>query len=595
MTASSPAAGSGMRLVQVRTTNFRNLGTCTIDLSHPFALVVGENNSGKSNLIDAIRLLFKPLSGPRKAVGEEDFAHDGRGTPLADWLEIEAMLAGLTGEQAAPLLHFLDSAVPGTARVRLRATRSSAGQVQTQWFGPSTGGGDGFPASFETVTSTYLHPLRDALADLRPGRSSRLGRLLQHIARGDGSDYEAIQKILEQANEELARVPAIIAAKQGIQQRLDEIAGAWYAQRVDLAFADPVLERVARSIRVLAGDQHPLELHENGLGYNNILYIATLLAELAVLTGAQQQQPDRLHLLLVEEPEAHLHPQLQDLLMRFLMKEAERQPNLQVIATTHSPNFAASAGVEPVTVLARPARHGQVTARALGRFGLSPEELGHLRRFLDVTKASLLFARGVVLVEGIAEQLLLPQLAAALGLSLPEAGVSVVNIGGLAFAPFAKLFGPDRLPYRCAILSDGDPPGGGGGSGGQEPEGSDLSPAARKLVDGLENEQCRVFLARVTFEWDLVRAGNWEVALDALERVRPRKAAELRASHAAASPEARADAFLAAVKAYKGRFAQELAALIAAGAPVQVPPYIAEALRWVTEPARGSTTSGVVA
>ncbi|HEY8504927.1 MAG TPA: AAA family ATPase [Gemmataceae bacterium] len=228
-------------------------------------------------------------------------------------------------------------------------------------------------------------PIRDALADLRPGRSSRLRRLLQHAASGDGSDHEAIQKILEHANEELARIPAIIAAKQGIQQRLDEIAGAGYAQRVDLAFADPVLEHVARSIRVLAGDQHPLELRENGLGYNNVLYVATLLAELAALTGAPRQ--DRLHLLLVEEPEAHLHPQLQDLLMRFLMKEAARQPNLQVIATTHSPNFAAAAGVEPVTVLARPARHGQVTARALGRFGLSRDELGHLRRFLDVTKA----------------------------------------------------------------------------------------------------------------------------------------------------------------------------------------------------------------
>jgi putative ATP-dependent endonuclease of OLD family len=211
-----------------------------------------------------------------------------------------------------------------------------------------------------------------------------------------------------------------------------------------------------------------------------------------------------------------------------------------------------------------------------------------LRRFLDVTKASLLFSRGVVLVEGIAEQLVLPLLARKLKLPLSDAGVTVVNVGGLSFAPFAQLFSTDRLPCRCAIVSDGDPPS----SNSEEDEGAEpltaehptsvepaLSATARSLA-GHESETLRVFLAQRTFEWDLTNAGNWDIMLAALKLVRPRVAQKLATEYAGASNESRADALLGAVRNIKGRFAQALAATLEKTETFIVPPYLREAIAW---------------
>lgn len=271
--------------------------------------------------------------------------------------------------------------------------------------------------------------------------------------------------------------------------------------------------------------------------------------------------------------------------MRFL--EQESSPATQVVMTSHSPNFAAAAQVERVTVLTRADAHGVVIGRRPAEFGLAPRELAHLRRFLDVTKSALLFARGVILVEGIAEQLLLPAIADQLNRSLAVNGVTVVNVGGVAFDPFVGLFGPDRLSYPCAVVTDADPtpadepdqedtaatppgdtPGGAdaghdelaGEDGGDGDEDMAMSSRAARLRARvtLTGGKLEICMAQQTLEWDLVMAGNWELLLDALEPLRPRVTARLRHAMAGEPPTERAAALVRATKKIKGEFAQSV-------------------------------------
>lgn len=210
---------------------------------------------------------------------------------------------------------------------------------------------------------------------------------------------------------------------------------------------------------------------------------------------------------------------------------------------------------------------------------MDKKEVAHLGRFLDVTKSALLFAEAVVLVEGIAEQLVIPEIAARLGLSLSERGVQVVSVDGLAFTPFVKLFGPKGLRGKCAIVSDSDPR--------IDKKGNSIPVSAvAEGLKGHESAQHKVQLAQKTFEWDLAFANfhSKELILEALKEVRPLVGKEVE-NETFASAAAFADAVLSRVEDHKGRFAQELAAMLSTRPLVKfvVPAYLQTTLEWVTD------------
>jgi putative ATP-dependent endonuclease of the OLD family len=126
-----------MYVSAVRAAYYRNL-TTTIGLCRPPAVVVGENNAGKSNLIDALRTVLEPEAGPRGGhwLREEDSAHDGQGTRIADELELEVWLGGLDAAAQSRMVTCLaPNEGVGVAKLRLKATLDATGRIQTQWFG----------------------------------------------------------------------------------------------------------------------------------------------------------------------------------------------------------------------------------------------------------------------------------------------------------------------------------------------------------------------------------------------------------------------------------------------------------------------------
>ncbi len=469
-----------MYLKRIRASNYRAFGDGShapqLDWElHPgLNILVGENDAGKTGIIDAIRQVLLTTSFESIRLFEHDFHIHG--ATRADHLWIEVTLCELSKDQKAAVLESLTLNEDGTCSlvVHLSAkfypaqgNRRSKVDVIVRAGKDGAGHEIGY-AVRELIRATYLRPLRDAEAALRPGRQSRLSQILaahSDIAGQDVNDFRRdLPEVIPQnlvglmafAQHHMGEHKVIKGVQNDINKNyLGEFsfAGGTLESRIriapDLSLA-AILEKFELGL-LPDGAVDPEARCIRGLGYNNALFMAT---ELVLL-----REGEDLALLLVEEPEAHLHPQLQNLVMELFKnhaKEAEAGGRrVQVVLSTHSPSLVSSADVETMTMVYR----AHTFPLASGHTKLKKTDYSFLQRFIDATKANLFFAKGIVMVEGASEALVLPAIAEACGRSLAKHGVSIVNVGHTGLYHYARILQRESgaaYPIPSVCLTDRD-------------------------------------------------------------------------------------------------------------------------------------------
>jgi putative ATP-dependent endonuclease of OLD family len=448
-----------MKITKVRIENFRGLKELEVDLDETTVLI-GDNNSGKTSLLDALRLCLRDL-GPRRRVVFDSFdfhLKDGAAEPYsADPLRVEISFAEQSeGEWDDALIGRLNRQkilqVDGTGRrrVSLRVTcayDTTGRDFAQDWIFLNIHG-KALTAIPETALATlqrevaffYLGALRDAArhfdakgpfwrpflrdSQLSPDKKAEIEQKLREI----NDLVVASHTSFEQAGNRLGKVQDVVPMAGGDVVSIEAVPGRMF----------DLLAKAQIHLGASTGAKVPIGKHGEG---------TQSLAVLMLFSAFLDAWPNGTPVVALEEPEAHLHPSAVRALWGLLAVIGG-----QKLISTHSGDFLSEVDIRSVRRLAKSA--GQIRAFRVPPTLLSDEETRKFNYHVRRARGELLFARCWLLVEGETEAWIYPAAARALGLNLHRDGVRVVEYSQSDVALLAKVANALGIPWYCIVDDD---------------------------------------------------------------------------------------------------------------------------------------------
>lgn len=473
-----------MYLSKIYISNFRGIKELIVEFDKKLNVIIGANGQLKTSLIDAIRL-FYAWGEPNRdiEITKDDFYVEVKKdednvtiTEQSKRIDIVYLFEGLSDQQEGAFYQYLNIQENDTiaARVHLWFEMREKGRIYSSYI---TGKKDNnIKADWDTLH--YFHPyylgaLRDSTRDLMNTRNNLLGRVIKRkIDRANSEDQ--VRSIVDSANRQLLERQEVRETQTGINDNLNKIIRT-NSQDVELHIEQNRIEYIVNIIKPFlpysTAGQDGFILTQNSLGYNNLIYIASILSD---IKDCHLDDEVSIYALLIEEPEAHLHPQLQVNLYNFL-KNADDNENSQTFITTHSPTLTSKISLENLILLKDNAAYHvgncfkerlteNIIRDVANNRKLTEKDVVSFRkmiaRYFDVTRSQLLFSDGCLFIEGISECQLVETFSRLLGKSLIDHQIEIVDTNGTAFYQFLMLFNSSddtkRLPLKSAFITDQD-------------------------------------------------------------------------------------------------------------------------------------------
>lgn len=377
-------------------------------------------------------------------------------------------------------------------------------QEESCWLGTKTTSIFSLQREFNTA---YIDALRDVQRLFRGLKRNPLRSILESKSTSiDKSDsFAEVVDIAIDLNNQINMDQDVKNLANEISGIYRETAGITYAPG-DISIKSQLPTDVSslfQSLSLYIGNPTELNKYYQGsidelsLGNANMLYISLKLLEFKIRqNGKPKNRAPIANILLIEEPESHIHPHIQKVIFNNIGGMSETQ----VIYSTHSPQISEVSNVENVNVIVPLEGETWISCNPGNKLG--KDKIVPINRFLDITRCNLLFSRGVILVEGDAEEIMIPYMIKIVyGISLDEIGISVINNRGTEFDNLASMFHRDRLRKRCAIVTDLD------GRLNNKYSSDDAATQGVNRLNHLNNEYKNneyvdVFYAKYTFEVD---------------------------------------------------------------------------------------------